>query len=116
VPVVNGDITIPVLTLHTLGDLFVPFSMEQFYARRVAAHGASGLLVQRAIRDFGHCAFAPEEIVTGFVDLVNWVEHGVKPAGDDLLDPAVVAAPDFGCGFTSQDRAYPPPLSIPACP
>ncbi len=116
VPVVNGDITIPVLTLHTLGDLFVPFSMEQIYAQRVADNGASHLLVQRAIRDFGHCSFTGEEIVTGFVDLVNWVEYGVKPAGDNLLDPAAVADPDFGCTFTSSDRLYPPPLSIPACP
>ena len=90
--------------------------MEQIYAQRVAAHGASHLLVQRAIRDFGHCTFTGEEIVTAFVELVNWVEHGVKPAGDDVLDPAAVAAPDFGCAFNSQDRAYPPPLSIPACP
>jgi hypothetical protein len=47
-----------VLSLHTIGDLFVPFSMEQIYARRAAAEGASGLLVTRAIRDHGHCGFA----------------------------------------------------------
>ena len=29
----NGDLKIPMLTLHTLGDLFVPFHMEQEYAR-----------------------------------------------------------------------------------
>lgn len=116
VPAVNGTITIPVLTLHTLGDLFVPFSMEQIYAERVEANGAGDLLVQRAIRDVGHCAFTGEEIVTGFADLVNWVENGVKPSGDDVLDAAAVADPAFGCAFTSQDRLYPPPLAIPACP
>jgi pimeloyl-ACP methyl ester carboxylesterase len=116
VPAVNGTITIPVLTLHTLGDLFVPFSMEQIYAERVKANGAGDLLVQRAIRDVGHCAFTGEEIVTGFADLVNWVENGVKPSGDDVLDAAAVADPAFGCAFTSQDRLYPPPLAIPACP
>jgi hypothetical protein len=93
------------LSLHTLGDLFVPFHMEQEYARRVADHGASDLLVQRATRDFGHCAFTPAEMVTTFVDLVRWVEDGVKPAGDDVLNPAAVAAPDFGCRFT--DKAAP---------
>jgi acetyl esterase/lipase len=116
VPVVDGDIRIPVLTLHTLGDLFVPFSMEQIYAQRVAEQGASDLLVQRAIRDFGHCSFTAEELIGGFVDLVNWVEFGVKPAGDDVLDMAAVADPNFGCTFTSDDRQFPPPLSIPACP
>lgn len=115
VPAVSGEIQIPVLTLHTLGDLFVPVSMEQIYAARVAAHGASDRLVQRAIRDLGHCAFTGDEIITAFADLVNWVENGIKPAGDDFLDPAAVADPEFGCAFTSVDRDYPPPLRIPAC-
>jgi hypothetical protein len=110
------------LTLHTLGDLFVPFHMEQEYAARVAAHGASHLLVQRATRDFGHCTFTPLELVQTFVDLVTWVEGGVKPAGDNVLDAAAVADPNFGCTFT--DKASPrlwdnPALGFlkpPACP
>lgn len=116
VPVVSGDITIPVLTLHTIGDLFVPFSMEQLYAQRVAENGASHLLVQRAIRDVGHCTFTAEELVGGFIALVSWVEDGIPPAGDNILDPAEVADPEFGCAFTSEDRTYPGPLSIPPCP
>ena len=104
VPVVDGDPSIPVLTLHDLGDLFVPFSMEQVYAERVAANGASDLVVQRAIRGVGHCDFTAEELVTGFVDLVAWVEHGVRPAGDDVLTPGVVADPNYGCAFTTATR------------
>jgi hypothetical protein len=49
-------------------------------------------------------------VTTAFDDLVNWVVNGVKPAGDDILDPAVVAAPDFGCKFTPVAH----PL-VPAC-
>ena len=60
----TGDLRIPMLTLHTLGDLFVPFHMEQAYARRTATRGYSQNLVQRATRDIGHCAFAPTESVT----------------------------------------------------
>jgi hypothetical protein len=104
VPVVNGTPPVPVLTLHDLGDLFVPFSMEQVYARRVAAAGLSDLVVQRAIRGVGHCDFTPTELVTGFTDLVRWVEAGVHPNGDDVLDPAVVAAPTYGCQFTTATR------------
>jgi hypothetical protein len=104
VPVVAGAPPVPVLSLHDIGDLFVPFSMEQVYASRVAANGRSDLLVQRAIRGVGHCDFTPAELVTGFTDLVAWVEHGVKPAGDDVLDPAVVAAADYGCAFTTRTR------------
>lgn len=98
----TGDIRIPMLTLHTLGDLFVPFHIEQEYARRVAAKGRSGNLVQRATRDCGHCTFTPTELVTTFVDLVKWVEGGIKPAGDDVLNPAAVAHPNFGCTYTDK--------------
>lgn len=104
VPIVNGDIEIPVLTMHNLGDLFVPVLNEVVYAQEVAANGASHLLVQRAIRGVGHCDFTPEEFSQAFLDLVAWVEYGVTPAGDDWLDPAAVADPDFGCTFTIGDH------------
>jgi hypothetical protein len=106
VPQISGDIGIPVLTLHNLGDLFVPFHNETEYAKRVDAHGKSDLLVQRAIRGVNHCDFTPAEFSTAFFDLVNWVEAGVKPAGDNLLDPAVVAAPNFGCAFTNGPHLF----------
>jgi hypothetical protein len=101
VPVVSGDIGIPVLTLHNLGDLFVPVHNEVEYAKRVQEQGKSDLLVQRAIRGVLHCDFTPAEFSTAFLDLVVWREFGVKPAGDDFLDPAEVANPLFGCNFTN---------------
>jgi pimeloyl-ACP methyl ester carboxylesterase len=122
---VTGNLQIPMLTLHTLGDLFAPFVVEQIYAERVAARGASNLLVQRATRDVGHCAFTPTELVAGFADLVQWVEGGVKPAGDDVLDPAAVADPTFGCQFTDPSASrpwsnpswvFPVPAACPAAP
>lgn len=108
IPAITGKLSIPVLSLHTLGDLFVPFSMEQIYAERAAEQGASNLLVVRAIRDVGHCGFSRTEQEQGFADLVNWVENGVKPAGDDILNPAAAADPQFGCQFTTPDRVYAP--------
>lgn len=106
VPVVAGDPQVPVLTLHNLGDLFVPVLNEVEYAKRAAANGKSDLLVQRAIRGVGHCDFTPEELGTAFLDLVSWVETGVKPAGDDWLDPNEVADPNFGCAFTDGDHLF----------
>lgn len=123
VPPTTGDLRIPMLTLHTLGDLFVPFLMEQEYARRAAAKGNAHNLVQRATRDYGHCAFTGPELVQTFTDLVRWVEGGVKPAGDDVLNPVAVANPTFGCTYT--DKSSPrqwttvPALAFltpPACP
>lgn len=103
-PVITGDIRVPVLTLHNLGDLFVPVHNEVVYAQRVTEQGNSDLLVQRAIRGVGHCDFTATELITAFTDLVVWVETGAKPAGDNWLDPAAVADPQFGCTFTVGDH------------
>jgi len=83
----TGHITSPLLTLHTTGDGFVPFSAEQDYRRAVDAAGAGELLVQRAIRRPDHCEFTDSERRQAWDDLVAWVEQGVKPAGDDVLSP-----------------------------
>jgi hypothetical protein len=103
IPVVTGRIGVPVLSLHNLGDLFVPFHNEVAYARDVARWHRSELLVQRAIRGVGHCEFTPAEMVTAFDDLVEWVQDGTRPEGDVVLDPAAVAAADYGCRFTDFD-------------
>jgi hypothetical protein len=100
IPKVSGDPRIPVLSLHDLADLFVPFKMEQVYAKRVAEHWQSRLFVSRAIRGVGHCDFTQTELRQGFDDLVSWVRTGRRPAGDPILDPLAVARPTFGCRFT----------------
>ncbi|WP_284037797.1 alpha/beta hydrolase [Neobacillus sp. 114] len=106
IPKVNGDLKVPTVTLHTLGDLYVPFSMEQIYAKRVAEKNKEDLLVSRAIRGIGHCEFTNQEQINAFDDLVNWAENGEKPAGDNILDPKVVADINFGSKFTSVRRPY----------
>ncbi|WP_295542637.1 alpha/beta hydrolase [uncultured Pseudacidovorax sp.] len=100
IPRNNGDIKIPVVTLHTLGDLFVPFSMEQIYRQRVVAKGNGNWLVQRAIRGITHCDFTVAEQVAAFDAMIKWERDGVKPAGDDVLTPATVANTNYGCTFT----------------
>jgi pimeloyl-ACP methyl ester carboxylesterase len=106
IPRIEGNFRIPVLTMHTLGDLFVPFSIEQIYAKRAAANDKSDRLVQRAIRDVGHCSFSEAEFNQGFADLVGWVRSGTKPAGDDVLSPAAVAQPTYGCRFSNNTGAF----------
>ena len=104
VPKVDGRPPVPTLSMHTVGDLFVPISMEQEYARRAAANGRSRLFVSRAVRALGHCEFTVPELQQGFDDLVTWVRHGKRPAGDAILDRRAVADPRFGCTFTRSDR------------
>lgn len=100
IPKVNGEFKIPVVSIHTLGDLYVPFGMEQVYQQRVAAKGNSGWLVQRAIRGASHCDFTVAEQVDAFDAMIKWERDGIKPAGDDVVTAATVAAPAFGCTYT----------------
>jgi hypothetical protein len=113
VPRVDGRPPVPVLSLHDIGDLFVPFSMEQIYARRATANGRSRLFVSRAIRGVGHCDFTQPELQKGFDDLVTWVRTGHRPGGDAILDRRAVADPRFGCRYTVGVRAA---FVAPPCP
>lgn len=113
IPRVDGKPRVPVLSLHDIGDLFVPISMEQTYAKRAAANGRSRLFVSRAIRGTGHCDFNQAELTEGFDDLAGWIRTGHRPGGDAILDPRAVAAPTFGCRFT---RGTHPTFVAPACP
>ncbi len=127
VPQINGEFKIPVVSIHTLGDLFVPFSMQQVYQKRVAAKGNSAWLVQRAIRGASHCDFTVAEQANAFDAMIKWERDGVKPAGDDVVTAATVAAPSYGCTFTNNTlgsdesgttRALRPRIlaETPACP
>ncbi|WP_353175576.1 alpha/beta hydrolase [Salinisphaera sp. T5B8] len=110
IPRVNGQFSVPMVTLHGLGDLYVPFVHEQIYRERARENGNDDLLVQRAVRAPGHCDFTQEERQAAFEDMINWEQNSVKPAGDDVSRTAVADA-DYGCQFTTADRQ-----GIAACP
>ena len=103
-PKTNARINVPVVTIHTLGDVYVPFSMEQIYKRRAMAQGTDKWLVQRAIRGVSHCDFTVEEQASAFDAMALWDQKGVKPEGDEVLDRATVAHPHYGCKFSSRSR------------
>ena len=124
-PKVQGDFAVPVVTIHTLGDMYVPFGLEQNYLAHAKAKGHANLLVQRAIRAAGHCDFTVAEQSRAFADLARWVEQGVKPAGDDVATASTVADPAYGCTFTNNTlvaddtasvKAARAPGKLPACP
>jgi hypothetical protein len=126
VPLLHGDFEVPVMSLHTLGDLYVPFKMQQVYRQRAINKGHDTLLVQRAIRDVAHCAFTAAEAANAFDALTAWVATGTRPAGDDVVTPAALAAADYGCRFTDNrssaqdyakaDRRAGAQARYPACP
>jgi hypothetical protein len=99
-PVIHGDPGIPVLSVHGIGDLFVPLSMDQQYDAMMVAHGEGGLFVDRAIREVTHCGYTTNELSSAFSALVSWIHTGKRPAGDNILSPRTVSSPLFGCRFT----------------
>lgn len=75
----SGDIGIPVVTLSTTRDPWIPAFHESLFASAVAAAGHSDLLLQLPIDRWGHCSFTVPEAQVAFAKLVQWVESGVKP-------------------------------------
>lgn len=76
----SGELTIPMLSLHTRYDTWVPIATESVYQAKVASKGHGDLLVQRTTEGFDHCNFTSAELSQGLTDLARWVEEGVKPA------------------------------------
>jgi hypothetical protein len=122
IPTLPAQVSVPVVSIHTLGDGYVWFSMQQVYRRRADAAGTAGMIVQRATRGVGHCDFTLAEEEEAFDAMAVWVRHGRRPRGDDVLDAATVAAPTYGCGFSRAAREDDASLvrqlraRLPACP
>jgi hypothetical protein len=112
-PDVTGTPGIPVVSVHGIGDLFVPFSMEQDYARLADAQGQGDLFVSRAVREVEHCGYNNSELASAFSALTNWISTGQQAAGDQILNPKAVSSPYFGCRFTVGTHVY---FQGPACP
>ena len=76
----TGDLRIPVLTLHNFWDPGVPAFHEAELLRKVTNAGATQYLLQRYVQSYGHCAIPAAVQAQNFLDLVNWVTTGTKPA------------------------------------
>jgi hypothetical protein len=92
---ITGALQMPMLTMHTTGDWQVPIDEEQILRKKVEAAGKGDLLVQRAVQDARHCGFTNAEWEQGLEDLVNWVEKGKKPKGENLLVDDLTKAGNF---------------------
>ena len=82
---ITGKLGMPLLTLHTTGDGQVPIEQARILQRRVDAAGRHRLLVQRVLRDPGHCGFTSTEWEASLEALLRWVGRGVRPKGNDVL-------------------------------
>ena len=72
----NGDLDMPVLTMHTTGDGLVEVTDEQAYASVVRSAGDNSLLRQVFVHRAGHCTFTPAETITAFQTLIHRIDTG----------------------------------------
>jgi len=74
--VYNGDIDLPVLTMHTTGDGLVQVTDEQAYASVVRSAGDNSLLREVFVHRAGHCSFTPAETATALETLIHRLNTG----------------------------------------
>jgi hypothetical protein len=105
----DGEIHIPVLTLHTKGDGLVVVQNESAY-EKVVDEAGNGEFLRRAFVDrAGHCAFTPAETIAAVQTLVNRLETGSWHGGDasDLNHAAAALGPGFNVFTNSQGAVVP---------
>jgi len=109
----NGQLAVPVLTMHTTGDGLVVPENEQAYRQVVATAGGAGLLRQIFVHRAGHCTFTPAETITAARDLLRrlgtgrWDLRSTDPAA--LNAAAAALGPAYNIfGSASQPVATPP--------
>jgi pimeloyl-ACP methyl ester carboxylesterase len=67
----TGELTRPVVTLHTTGDPIVPIAHQGLYTAKAEAAGAESLIDERSFSRYGHCTFQQAELVSAFGTLVD---------------------------------------------
>ncbi|HZU45392.1 MAG TPA: prolyl oligopeptidase family serine peptidase [Terriglobales bacterium] len=100
----NGQISMPVLTLHTSGDGLVVVENEQAYASVVRRAHNNPLLRELFVHRAGHCEFSPAETLVAFGALSLRVATGHWPELEpqDLNFVANLLGPQFNVIFVNQ--------------
>ncbi len=101
----DGNVDMPILTMHTIGDPLVNVEQEQAYASVVSSAGDSQLLRQVFVNRAGHCNFTDAEMLTAFDTLILRVDTG---DWGDTTDPALLntEALELGPALNSSPPAF----------
>jgi hypothetical protein len=83
------------------------FLVANGYAWAASSYRTNGYDVRQGVKD----THALGQFFNGLVGNPRRTYFTIKPAGDDILTPAAVAAPTFGCEFSVPGHA-----GFPACP
>jgi pimeloyl-ACP methyl ester carboxylesterase len=104
----DGDISVPVLTMHTTGDGLVVPENEQAYRAVVDRAGNGSLLRQIFVDRAGHCAFTPAETITAVQTLENRLSTGQwnVPAPAAMNAEAAALGPQYNI-YSLNGTVYP---------
>jgi pimeloyl-ACP methyl ester carboxylesterase len=110
----DGDINIPVLTLHTKGDGLVVVENESAYKHVVDEEGNGQLLRRDFIDRAGHCAFTPAETIAAVGKLIDRLDTGRwhEPTAADLNAAATALGPAFNIFASGTTVVATPPAFI----
>jgi hypothetical protein len=110
----DGEIRIPVLSMHTIGDGLITVEDEQAYRAAADRAGNGGFLRQTFIDRAGHCAFTPAEIVADAKVLLSrlrtghWDSTALQPAALNASAAALGPALNiFQADFTGKAPVIP---------
>jgi hypothetical protein len=98
----SGQLSRPLVTIHTTGDPIVPVWHEALYQEKVSSNPASTSLYSGStVSRYGHCAFTASEVLGAFSLLVR------KSTGQDLVVSArVLPEPGSQAEFLRAARAF----------
>jgi len=106
-----GNITVPVLSMHTIADGLVPVGDESAYTALVSAAGKAPLLRDAFVQRSGHCAFTPGETIAAFQTLIARVDGGswdARPATPTALNAtAAQLGPELNALAGPRDTTIP---------
>jgi pimeloyl-ACP methyl ester carboxylesterase len=107
--VFNGEIHIPVLTLHTKGDGLVVVQNESAYEQVVDEAGNGEFLRRGFVSRAGHCTFTPAETIVAVQKLLDRLDTGEwhDLEANDLNNAALALGP-----FNTNGIVFVPPAFI----
>jgi pimeloyl-ACP methyl ester carboxylesterase len=110
----DGEIHLPVLTLHTKGDGLVVVQNESAYKKVVDEAGNGEFLRRTFVDRAGHCTFTPAETIAAVQTLIGRLDTGKwrQVDANDLNNAAAALGPGFNIFGTQQGIVAVPPAFI----